>query len=85
MDSVPRGEGEQLQRGRHMSQDNATPASRSGTHKLFLYGVKGCLSAPQVPDVIVEEGNPQIQPPEPIQLQLATMCIREGFARCLRG
>ena len=69
MDSVLHGEREQLQTGRRMSQYvNAlhdTLAARSSRNKLFSRGMhKTRPIAPNVPDIIVEEGGPQAKPEE---------------------
>jgi hypothetical protein len=69
MDSVLHGEREQLQTGRRMSQDiNAlhyTLAARSSRSKLFSRGThKTRPVAPNVPNIIVEEGGPQAKPIE---------------------
>lgn len=53
-----------------MSQDitalHATLAARSSRHKLFSRGShKGRPPAPQVPEVIIEEGHSRLNPPEP--------------------
>jgi hypothetical protein len=76
-----------------MSQDisafHAALAVRSGRHKLFSYGVRGRLRTSQVPDVTVEEGNLQIQPPEPDSTEASydvyerASGVKDGYGRPL--